>query len=283
MQEKDNSRRTRFGAGGTATEIELTYTVSGSTDADDVRAHVVANAGLTFEGLPRRDGDIEPVAVDTEAERGLWDVRVIYGLTGGGSGTTNEAPLVQFDTTGGTVHVTSGTAENVVYNADGYALPSLGTNIGDQGTSLEGVDITVPSMKFSVAVQIPADKLTAAYIKKLVLLSGKVNAANFTVWGLGTYQAGELLFLGANGSVRMGDTIHTVQMSFAHQENTASVDAGNGITVAAKKGWQYLWKRYSPPKPIVDGNENQIGLQQIPIAAFVSTPYREGDFGDLIW
>jgi len=116
-----------------------------------------------------------------------------------------------------------------------------------------------------------ADTITAraAYKGKLFGLTGKINDASFK-----GFAAGEVLFLGASGS-RRSDDDWEIAFEFASSPNKTGLEIG-GITGIAKKGWQYLWVRYSPrPDALAKV------LIQYARYVYVHDVYEEGDFSDL--
>ena len=86
--------------------------------------------------------------------------------------------------------------------------------------------------------------------------------------------AGECLFLGASGSKR-GEDDWEITYRFAASPNRSSISVGP-ITVASKKGWEYLWVRYADEE---DAGSNT--LVKKPIAAYVERVYEEGNFAAL--
>jgi len=110
-----------------------------------------------------------------------------------------------------------------------------------------------------------ADVNKAAYFA----LTGKVNNASWK-----GFAAGEVLFLGVSGSKR-GEDDWEITFRFAASPNRTNIQIGN-ITVASKKGWEYLWVRYAD---VEDGGSNTLVKQ--PVAVYVEKVYEEGDFSAL--
>jgi hypothetical protein len=101
----------------------------------------------------------------------------------------------------------------------------------------------------------------------LFTLTGRVNIYPFK--GLAS---GECLFLGASGSRRAEYNDWEILFKFAGSPNRGSFNVG-GITVPAKKGWEYMWVRYADSK---DTSANEI--IQIPVGVYIEQVY---DYGDL--
>ena len=100
-------------------------------------------------------------------------------------------------------------------------------------------------------------------------LTGKTNNA-----GWNGYAAGEVLFLGASGSKR-GDSDWEITFRFAASPNRANFSVG-GITVASKKGWEYMWVRYQDS----DDAAAKMIIKK-PVAVYIEKVYEEGSFASL--
>ena len=87
-----------------------------------------------------------------------------------------------------------------------------------------------------------------------------------------TEPPGEVLFLGASGSQR-GEDDWEITFRFAASPNVTGLTVGP-ITGIAKRGWEYLWVRYS------DAEDQHVLVKQ-PIAAYVEKVYDEGNFAGL--
>ena len=88
-----------------------------------------------------------------------------------------------------------------------------------------------------------------------------------------TFQAGELLFLGASGGKTQGSGQWSITYRFAAQPNRTNIAIGD-ITVAAKKGWEYLWVRYQDMEDTAAK-----AVVKRPLAAYVEQVYQTGNFG----
>lgn len=149
----------------------------------------------------------------------------------------------QFDTTGGTSHITAAYSERR-YAAAGGAAPSMGGAIEVDGTNIKGVDVVVPQMQWSESYDVPASLITTAYIKALSNLTGTINDAPFR-----GFAAQEVLFAGASGSQQWDDqtTIGpwSLTYKFIGSPNVTGLTVG-GVTGIAKNGHDYLWALYEP-------------------------------------
>ena len=81
-----------------------------------------------------------------------------------------------------------------------------------------------------------------------------------------------MLFLGASGT-KTGIDDWEIAFKFAASPNVSSLSIGGGITVSAKKGWEYLWVRFADAE---DTSAN--ALVKRPIAAYVERVYESADF-----
>lgn len=262
IQEKIDSRRVTTGENASA---ELTYTVTGSADDVAVREHLELNTPAEHGGLSRHTIDIEPVVVDSGSNTGRWTATVRYArrqpIQIGGDGEWT------FSTGGGTQHITQSLGTVGSYAASGTA-PDMKGAIGYDGERVEGVDITVPVFNFSETHRFAASSVTQAYKEALYNLTGKTNNAAWRGFG-----AGEVLFLGADGSYRGGDEYADITFRFAASPNRSNINVG-GINVTSKNGWDYMWVRYEDK---TDGDN----LVKQPSAVYVEKVYEGGNFAAL--
>jgi hypothetical protein len=143
---------------------------------------------------------------------------------------------IEFDSLGGTVHITAGT---FVAKFPAGA-PNHGGMIGVKGNDVEGTDIVVPAMKVIVHFKHPPGIMTFARVRMLSRLCGTVDTAGFFGWS-----PGETLFLGAQGSCEVDDQGIDQEISyhFAMSENLIGASIG-GITGISKVGWDVAWIGY---------------------------------------
>ena len=204
---------------------------------------------------------------------GIWDGIVTYS-TWGEQQKKKDPPatgdaIFDFDTTGGTQHITQSLKTLNKYPA---TAPYFQGAIGVTHDNVEGVDITVPIYQFAETHIFPADAVTMEYRGKLFYLTGKVNKAPFK-----GCKAGECLFLGASGSLQVSGAIRQweIAFKFAASPNAENLTVGP-ITGINKKGWEYLWVRYED-----DEDDKAKVLVKRPTAAYVEKVYEEGDFSEM--
>jgi hypothetical protein len=269
LTEKPDSRSITTDPDGAAESAEFVYILRGVADEDSARVLAGSSTPATYGGLIRKTISLDPVHIDTANVDGcLWDVTVQFGRAE--PAEAGESTF-SFDTGGGTQHITQSLSTIGKYAASGTA-PDFKGAIGVTHDNVEGVDITVPVYNFSETHYLPASQVTTAYKGALFALTGKVNNAAFR--GLA---AGECLFLGASGSRRGTDPDDDweINFKFAGSPNRTNIAVGP-ITVASKKGWEYLWVRYADAE---DPASNTLVKQ--PVAAYVEKVYEDGSFSSL--
>jgi hypothetical protein len=247
---------------GSNPSVELRYAIRGTNDDIEARNALVAGSpvlydpwgsGLVF--LPRDQITVLPIGEE------LWDGIVRYGTIP----ATNESTF-SFDTGGGTQHITQSRQTIASYAAPGLTAPNFRGAIGVTDDSVEGVDITVPVYQFAETHYKPDSLITLAYKATLFSLTGRTNSGAFK-----GFAAGEVLFLGAAGSKRgLGDW--EINYRFAASPNMTALVVGE-ITGIAKKGWEYLWVRYTQAEDTAAK-----ALVKKPIAAYIERVYEAGDF-----
>ena len=255
VHEKWESRETTEGS---SPSIDLVYVVRGTNDDLTAKSALESASPVLYDGLVRQSLHIERVAET------VWEGSVRYGL--------KEPPetgdsTFQFETGGGTTHITQSLSTSGKYAPPGKTAPDFKGAIGAANDSVEGTDVTVPVYNFSETHYIPVANVTGAYKATLFALTGKVNNASFK-----GFAAGEVLFLGASGSQR-GQDDWEITYRFAASPNVTGLQVGD-ITGIDKKGWEYLWVRYADA-------EDQNVLVKRPIAAYVERVYESGDFSQL--
>lgn len=250
--------------------------------SDDVEVHNSVNdtiaGGLMYWQYPNQP--LNRLYVDSYSLEYLgddaWHLKVTY-IKEGAEDDQQSDPLKRtrsFDTGGGTAHKTQ--AETEMRYGDNP--PAMNNAIGVDGDSVAGVDIVVPALTWTETYDVPAKYVTAAYIKTLGKLTGTVNNAAFR-----TFDAGEVLFVGASGSqewdTQKGDGPWSLSYKFVQSSNAGIGKTLPAITIGdigniEKKGHEYLWVRY---EATVDGTD----LLKRPKYVYVNGVYRDGDFSQL--
>ena len=207
-----------------------------------------------------------------------WHVEIQYERAG--ADATEPDPLKRsrsFDTSGGTQHKTQAYSVGSGSALDfEYRYPSTATNmsgaIGVDDNSVHGVDVVVPALTWTETYDVPHAYVTANYIKTVAGLTGTVNNATFR-----TFDAGEVLFMGATGSQewddQKGSGPWSLSFKFAASKNETGITIGS-ISGIQKKGWHYLWVRYETAA-------DTSSVFQRPKAVYVSKVYQDADFSGL--
>jgi len=255
VTEKWESRRSTEGDNAS---VELVYLIDGTNDDLIAKSALRDASPVLYDGLIRQGYSIERVA-ETQ-----WEGTARYGRRKR-EPETGEANL-QFDTGGGTQHITQSLATVASYAPAGKTAPDCKGAIGVTADSVEGTDITVPQFQFSETHYLPAELVTWSYVVTVHGLTGRVNQAPFR-----GFAAGEVLFLGASGAKR-GEEDWEITFRFAASPNMTGLAVGD-ITGISKKGWEYLWVRYQDE---ADAGSNT--LVKRPMAAYVEQVYQYGDF-----
>lgn len=267
---------------------ECTVELFGGMTQNDATARLgfIAVLPNPFLNLLFEDMDITPIG------GGIWRCRAFYKsyviasnpAVGGASpppppppapaGTDPLGPEYSWDISTGTEHITKSLATvqsvGVSEGGDIETPKNFGGAIGwvESTGEVQGVDRVIPKGEFSITKLF--DYITLDYFNTLVSLVGSVNNNTFY-----SFDAGELLFLGASGQPRDSGGKVAVTYKFAVAKNQASVEITDELTITNKKGWEYIWVTYRTVKE---------GLLMVtrPKAAYLERIYPEKDFSQLL-
>jgi hypothetical protein len=233
--------------------LSIQYMVRDAADEAAVKSAIASGTPSSFGVLTRTS-----YTIDERVDETTWKVTKTWERPD----IVEDEPDVAFDTGGLTQHIKQSISTVASY---GDNPPDNQGAIGFDGENVQGVDITVP--QFSWKETHLLESVDAAYFGTIFSCTGKVNDGSFR-----GFSAGEVLFLGANGSrKRSGEW--EITFSFSASQNLTSQTIG-GIVNINKGGWEYLWVRYAED---VDGNR----LIRKPVAVYVEKVYEEADFDDL--
>lgn len=244
---------------------ELTYIIRHTHDDAVARQALLNGSPWSWRGKRREDAEVEEIG------HHLWLGTVRY------SERETQRQVNQsrfsFETRGGSQHISQSLATVGRYAATGTTAADFGGAIAVDGDSVQGTEITVPVYTFTETHYF--DDVSTGYKSTLFYLTGRVNDASFK--GLA---AGEALFLGAAGTKSGsnsggGGEPWEITFAFAGSPNVSGLSIGE-ITGIAKKGWEYLWVRYTEAEDTAAKM-----LIRKPIAAYVERVYREGNFASL--
>jgi hypothetical protein len=214
---------------GTNPSAQLNFVINGTDDYDQALTELERSAPAAFDNLPRLSYGIEPVAET------IWLGHARYGYQS--TQPTGES-VYQFDTGGGSQHITQSRKTVRRYARPGSVAGNFMGAIGVTADSVEGVDITVPVYSFSEVHYKKNAFVDEDYKATLFALTGSVNHKSFR-----RYAAGEVLFLGASGTKRGSDDWE-LSFRFAASPNLSNLVIGD-MTGIVKAGWEYLWVQYA--------------------------------------
>ena len=239
---------------------QLNFVIQGTEDYDEALTQLASKSPQIFDKMPRLNYGVEPV---TET---LWLGFARYGYQ---SVQDTGQTVYQFDTGGGSQHITQSLGTVRRYGRPGYSAPNFMGAIGVTNDSVEGVDITVPVYSFSEVHYKNRTFVDDNYKATLFALTGAVNGRIFR-----KFAPGEVLFLGASGTKRGADDWELVYR-FAASPNISGIVIGDmgGI---AKAGWEYLWVQYVDAE-----DENAQTLIKQPVSVHIEQVYPYKDFDRL--
>ncbi len=254
MELLQGSRDVTLGLNPKAT---LRYLIRDEPDEGAALSLLYSTSPGMFLEIPRLTWDITAITDD------MWYGEVQYGYS---YKQQTGARMYQFDTGGGRQHITQSISTVSRYGRAGKTPPNFYGAIGVSQNSVNGVDIVVPVFNFSEVNYETAGQVTDAYKQTLRSLTGRVNNA---AWS--GYEAGEVLFLGASGSMRAGGDWE-MTYKFASSPNMTNITVGD-ITGIAKKGWEYLWVQY-----VDDEDTTAQSIIKRPHSVHIEQVYPYGDF-----
>lgn len=198
----------------------------------------------------------QDVQVNHEGHK-LWYVTVPYGKEKKSTGSFK----FSFDTTGGTIHISSSKQSIARYPATAANHKQL---IGVHKDQVTGADIVSPALKMNYSFKHPAGMMTEAKARYLASVTGMTNSV---MWH--GFQPGEVLLLGATGSDGT-DSEAEVNYSVAAAANESGLTIGD-IAGIMKKGHELIWISYK------DAEDSGKPSTQ-PLGVYIERVYGEVDF-----
>ena len=264
-------------------KVEIKWLFQAQNGYDQAEQTAIAAAPLYYSGHKRTRLDVAGLGNGWyEATAGYGNAGVNKyegtGITyGTGSNAHTLAPgVLAFDLTGGTEHVTQAWTDTndpsqyvASYSVEGFA-PDMQGAINANADTVQGVDVTVPSLQFTETWLAPASYLlsgTSPAVKNIYNMTGKVNSSKFRI-----FEAGEVLFLGARFDSSRSQTMVAVTFSFSARLNRSDFSVG-AITGINKKGWDYLWVEYETV------STSDVAVKK-PRYVYVARVYERVDFAD---
>ena len=241
----------------------LNYGLSGIEDeyiANAYATSLVSDSIITPQGLIW----LQDVSLDHEGFQ-LWGITANYASGSRKVGTWKFA----FDTTGGTIHITSSKATSGKFAKAGKTATDHKQTIGvTKDGDPQGTDIVIPALKMNYSFRHPLGTIGEAKARYLASVTGTTNSV---LWH--GFQQGELLLLGATGSEGT-DAETEVTYSMAASANITGLSIG-AIANIAKKGHEYAWIQYEDVV-VADAEGNKPATQ--PRYVYVERVYEEVDF-----
>lgn len=263
------------GAVGTSrNEHEQLYIALGSGSEDDLRAALVAAIARTYNQMP-----LERIDYDELVDGKCYECTARYQTPEIVDLTVPGTSSYSFAITAATQHITQSRQQVGTYTGPGVFPVDYGGAIGvDMDGTVQGTDIPVPQFAFDETHLFADSAVTSAFKGVIFSLAAKTNAAPFKGLAIG-----EGLFMGATGGKR-ADSNWEITFNTAGSPNATNLVIGEGtpygpITVAAKKGWEYLWVEYVQTEVTVGGGLTpKKRLATVPLQANVERVYDPGDF-----
>jgi hypothetical protein len=277
MVELHDSRSANVSAKDVSAKI--IYMLEGSADDADIHEHILTHAPSNHLGLFGDSYTLKPIKID--GVNSVWRAELTYKLPDEEKEQQRQQDQadrnaertweISFSTTGASMNI-SHSIETVNYNshpnnADPAPIFDQAIMVGSDG-SISGTDIVIPTLTFTEVHSFAPSLITYNFIKTLSNLTGTTNNAAFR-----TFQAGEVLFTGAEGS--WNDNLINITYNFAMSPNLTSVDAA-GVTGLSKKGHELIWVYYQDE---VDASAH--AATKSARAAYVEKVYEGSDFDDL--
>jgi hypothetical protein len=250
------SRETVNGLKPRTSSGTLIYLVKDTASEDTARTAILAAAPATWDGKYLRSINIERLAAtkflvkcpydDDEEELDVGEWRL------------------SFDTGGGTAKKLVAYAERKYPST----APDRQKAINVQDGKVQGLDVPIGGLAFTITYRQPRAVITLAYARTLAALSGRTNASTF--YGFG---AEEVMFLNARG--QQGSKVDPeIDYNFVAGEHLSNFSIG-GITVALKKAHEHLWADFEDE---VDNAGAEPKLIQAPQAIYVDEVALTGNF-----
>lgn len=184
---------------------------------------------------------------------------------------------VSFDITGQTTRITQSRATmEAKYRPGTFHQPDFrgAINVSADG-SVEGTDIGVSFVTYSVNTVKSAAVVTDAWVATLAEIVGRVNNGLYR-----GFAAGELLLGRVTGSPRKdanNNDVFDLQFGFAVSKNktniiVANYPFGQQLKIDSKRGWDYLWVHYVEEEQDMGGGNGK-RLVKVAHAAFVEQVY----------
>lgn len=241
---------------------EVPWVVSGVTEEFEARNAVRSASDTLYDLYGDSSLFLPRASITCSGQQGDWFFVTVRYTGVQATGDSN----FEFDI-GGTTERRMRALATTAYAPPLATPPDVYGLIGNHKDGVEGVDVIVPSFRFSRRAWMSDAMVTSSYRSTLASLVGTVNNGTFE-----SFAAGTVLLEGVQGAKRAtGD--YELMFRFAYSPNATGLSIGS-ITGIAKNGHEYLWVK---SKQTVDDN----AIVWTPIAAYVQQVYPLGDFSGL--
>lgn len=256
---------------------EYGYIVTGTEDENAAYAAVQAIAPAFDFNLVRNTIKLKHLEVEH------WEATVQYVVPEKEKKDPDIGEIEwDFDTTGGTQHITSSykTTYDPNLSAPGWNPMEFQNAIGvakkKHGYDVKGVDVVVPKLEITATTSFAPNVVTIEWIKAVAEMTGKTNEQ---VWY--TFEAGELLFMGARIKAKYREKT-TVTFTFSASENITAADNVRFGQINGFAGWgplektghQHTWVYF-----VQEDEANQVLMK--PKQVLIEDIYQEADFLEL--
>jgi len=239
-----------------AASIKSEYVIRGTDDEFEAYDELDTATADTAGGLIKKS-----VRINERLSDDVWAGEVEWGKM---EQPETDDSSFSFDTGGGTSQIQHSLLTRSSTSPLRDGAPDFKGAINVTSGAVEGCQITIPQYNFQETHYVAASAVTAAYKATIFSLTGSVNNATYK-----GFSVGEVLFLGASGSLRQHDQ-YELTFKFAASPSATDIPIGDLITVPLKRGWDYLWVWYREGE---DGEANQ--MIRTPLAAYVEQVYEE--------
>ncbi len=155
--------------------------------------------------------------------------------------------------------------------SSGGSATNLSQAIGVTTDGVQGTDIIVPSLEFTVSGVVAPFNMQTLFV--WYPLVGTINQDVF--WG---FNQGEVLYQGSTVQTTDGKQFR-ITHKFVAQPSAYNVTITPTLIIPFKQGWDYLWVYYSPGTA---GSGANMRPTQLPVAGYVEQVYPYGDFSQLM-
>lgn len=242
-------------AGTAASAGDAAGAATAATNAEAAAANATAN----LVNLAADDTAIDNADATTQADYALVgspNANTTAAAAGSATVKTDADALYAAAVTAKNAANTAAVAARAAANASaadqavgGNGVPDFGRAIGVNAETVEGVQVEIPKIAFSINIKKDKTTLAPGYLQTLLDLQLHTNASTYvlTVYGQTmTFSPESLKFLGAPFKL---DGNITLDITFKF-EASKSISFSDSITIGSsapivKAGWNYLWVFYT--------------------------------------